>query len=158
MEEQAGYVVMRVLIGILSASSGVGAAFLTRRWWETRLMVVTSEAKFVDSDWSGTFTQGRNRKAEETILTASLKAKWKRVSGTLTYDSEEIRCSGGFFQSRVLTLHYWTSNPGVLQHGSIVVRLSDLSDKLDGYFVGHGPTKEGLIHGSVLLERVKDAD
>jgi hypothetical protein len=144
-----------VLTGLIGASLGA----LTRRWWETRVLQgIEHDSTFVACDWHGHFDQeGEDKEGNawpRTNLVMKLKARWKRVSGTISYDKVTLECSGGFYQTRILTLHYWTKQPGRLQSGVFLFRLFGTATELEGHFAGYGPETEGLVHGSVSLQKM----
>lgn len=146
--------VFSVVSGAAGGTVGALVATNTQRWWETRLLFARSEAKDVEGTWTGTFTQGQESEATTTEITLNLSSQWwRRVTGTIDYGTSTIHCSGGFFQHRILMLHYWTSERAVLQHGTITARFSSDAKCLDGLFVGYGPETEKLVNGSITVTR-----
>jgi hypothetical protein len=141
-----------IISGIASGTLGVLAALLARRWWETRLLIATSDAQFAASAWKGYYSQEVDGVEMKIPVTADLRAKWKRVHGNFHADAE-FKCSGGFFENRILTLHYWVTEPGVLRHGTLMMRLHSDAKRLQGFFVGYGSHTEKLVHGTIYMER-----
>lgn len=144
-----------VVSGAIGGTVGALVATYAQRWWETRLLFARSDARDVDGTWDGTFTQEQPKATSEPIvIKITLRSQWwRRVTGTIEYEGTKLHCTGGFFQSRILMLHYWTSKRAVLQHGVATVNLSSDANKLTGLFIGYGPQTEALIHGAISVNR-----
>jgi hypothetical protein len=150
-------ILLRVGLPVLTSFVGVAIGAVSRRWWETRIFSAVTEADLVAHNWEGTFQQeGKNADGQlwqVVKLKLTLTSRWKRVSGTIHYGNETLHCSGGFFQNRVLTLHYWSPERGRLQSGMLILHLPGMASKLSGYFAGYGPESDRLVNGSVTVAK-----
>jgi hypothetical protein len=160
--ELTNIIVKNIVSGAIGGTAGALVALGVRRWWEVRLLFAREASALVAAVWTGTFEQAVSQnppgpaqpRVVVTELTLSLRPRWPMVVGTISYRGDaDLRCSGGFFQDRILMLHYWTEEPTVLQHGVMVLRLVAAGTKLVGHFVGYGPATEGLVTGNVDLTK-----
>jgi hypothetical protein len=144
---------------------GVGTGVIANMAWAAMratwsLFPIRSDPvrKSIVGEWRGQFKQaGSDGKEEAYSLTLKLKAGRKTVTGTGTYTSEgqdtAVDIQGGFVDSRRLVLRYKNSDPAKLQHGEIILSLSNDAMKLDGAFVGLGVVTNKIGSGSVGLTK-----
>ena len=124
--------------------------------------VETAIQEAVGGKWKGYIKQSLNG----DLLFENVKVSFKvsdngSIKGEMKvpYKDElyELKCTGGFYSQRFMKLEYENSNKAILQFGSMVIKLSDDSIKLEGYFVGNGvigrntPVSKNIIAGEMFF-------
>lgn len=148
-------------IAILAAvGTGVGgnmAWAAIRASWSFLPIRSDPVRKSIVGEWRGEYKQTEDGKEEAYSLTLLLKAGRKTITGTGTYisggQSTQLEIQGGFVDNRRLVLNYKNSDQAKLQHGEIILSLSNDAKKLDGGFVGLGVVTNKIGSGSVHLTK-----
>jgi len=78
------------------------------------------------------------------------------VSGTLGEKKVELlfRARGGFLHNEFLRLEYDPADTGTKQFGSLLLRLNDLSQSLNGRYQGYGAFNQRIVSGTFDLEKL----
>lgn len=92
----------------------------------------------------------------EFELQAQFREESKQIIGEAILSSTTDRnvalvLSGGFYDDYFLQFTYKSKDPIRKQLGVIVLRLSDLGDRLDGHYAGLSPIRGKFIMGRVTL-------
>jgi hypothetical protein len=110
--------------------------------------------------WDGDFDQtDASGKVSTYHLTLTLKTGRKTVKGTAIYNDNgtdtTVGLKGGFVDNRDrrLILSYKNADPAKLQHGELILSLSNDTKSLTGGFVGLGVVTNRIVSGSVNLIR-----
>lgn len=153
---------------IVGALIGAAASLLTAivtvalsRWLGDRDLKVLggSTRSNVEGRWTGHFDQPTPAPGfpGHVDLKAEFQLKRKRVVGAVDFDINgrhfKLDCKGGFYEDRILTLHYRNTESEVRQHGIIMVQLSANGRSLTGKFTGYGSETESIVSGDAKLER-----
>jgi hypothetical protein len=69
----------------------------------------------------------------------------------------ELKVRGGFYSDSLVKLDYRNTTPGVLQFGTLVMRVNARSSRMSGRLVGYGSYAEQVIYGTVDLEKTSQA-
>jgi hypothetical protein len=148
-----GEIIERIFIGLAAGAAGGFATFLIQYWWEVKFFFNKNPAKVAHGKWIGKYIQDTTNGTEAEIipLEITLGTKLNVLSGEIKYQDTNLGCSGGFFDPRILTLHYWTKAEGSRQHGVLVLNLDGSGKIFTGYFLGYSPEDSKLIKGSVEI-------
>lgn len=158
-----------IIAGIIGGVCTIAAAFVTyflttRPERASRQPISKTRKEALIGRWEGTLDQpeGPTGKPVTYSVVAQSKVKRKTVEVSLTLEYEldgekyrglEYEATGSYLHNRFLKLDYAFSDRSVIQFGAILLEHNDLGDALDGYLVGYGAVKRGLITGNVKLEK-----
>lgn len=116
--------------------------------------------KSIAATWVGDFKQtSEDGTVVDYQLTLVLEAHRKTISGKGTYKDKSdgtettVTLKGGFVDARQLVLSYRNADPAKLQHGELILALSNDALEFRGGFVGLGISTNKVISGPVQLRK-----
>lgn len=146
-----------LIASVLTSVAATAIVGSVRATWSFLPIRSDHRLKSIAAKWEGVFTQASANGTERNTLALKLKARRKTVTGSGSYVSEgkttNVEIKGGFVDKSQLILTYKNSDRATLQHGQIILTLSNDTNTLDGAFVGLGIITNKIVSGSVNLQK-----
>lgn len=118
-----------------------------------------SRIQFLNGEWEGETVQKGEITQEIKIvkLFSEIKTKGKNIcgEGEVRWDNNVLKVNfkGGFINDYYIRLDYNSVKSHIVNFGSILFKLNSDTNKMVGSIVGYGNIEEGIITGTVTLNK-----
>ena len=163
------WVAFIVAFGVIFAA--VISVVLTARYKNNRInqnneSIPLERRKAINGNWEGEIDQDPGKKPEITNYPVfiRLNADERTIDGEMRWkvpvDGKDTEFyfsiqNGQFFHGRFLRLNYTPDDKATVQFGTLILKLNETGNSMDGKQAGYGKTTGDVVKGSLKIDKAK---